>query len=234
MKKLLITLVIVVGLLIGADFGGRAIAESMAAKTLAEQSDVTNPDVDIHGFPFLTQAISGTYGHITLTADDVELGTVPTRATVDAYGVHYPLSDAIHGTTDSMTADRAVVDLRTPISTFSTLLNAPGVTLAAGDQGQVKVKTSVTVAGRTVPITANASVSVSSGVLHVKPGTVSFAGIDSTVLPAAVQAAATKALTFDVPLDGLPVDVQSGTLTVDGDDLVVTAELHNVILADLM
>jgi len=28
--------------------------------------------------------------------------------------------------------------------------------------------------------------------------------------------------------------VQSGTLTVDGDDLVVTAELHDVALADLM
>ena len=99
-------------------------------------------------------------------------------------------------------------------------------TLAAGDQGQVQVKTSVTVAGQTVPITADASVSVSEGVLHVKPGTVSFGGVDSTVLPAGVQTAAAKALTFDVPLDGLPVDVQSGTLTVDGNDLVITAELH--------
>jgi len=190
-KKLLITLVIVVGLLIAADFGGRAIAESMAAKTLAEQSPVTNADVDIHGFPFLTQAISGSYGHVTLTADGVELGTVPTKATVDAYNVHYPLSDAMGGKTDNMTADRAVVALRTPTSSFTTLLNAPGVTLAAGDQGQVQVKTTVTVAGQTVPITANASVSVSNGVLHLKPGTVSFAGIDSTVLPAGVQAAAT-------------------------------------------
>jgi len=234
MKKLLITLVVVVGLLVGADFGARAVAESMGAKTLAEQSDVSNPDIDIHGFPFLTQAIKGTYEHVTLTADDVMLGRVKTQATVDAYDVHYPLSDAIHGTTDKMTADRAVVALRTPTSTFSTLLKAPGVTLATGDQGQIQVRTSVTVAGKSVPITADASVSVSKGVLHLKPGTVSFADIDSTVLPAAVTAAATKALTFDVPLDGLPVDVRSGTLTVDGDDLVVTAELHDVVLADLM
>ena len=140
MKKLLITLVVVVGLLVGADFGARAIAESMGAKTLAEQSDVSNPDIDIHGFPFLTQAIKGTYEHVTLSADDVMLGTVTTQATVDAYDVHYPLSDAIHGTTDNMTADRAVVALRTPTSTFSTLLKAPGVTLAdrrpGSDPGQ--------------------------------------------------------------------------------------------------
>jgi hypothetical protein len=233
-KKLLITLVIVVGLLIGADFGGRAIAESRAAKTLAERSDVTNADVQIHGFPFLTQAISGSYGHITLTANGVELGTVPTQATVDAYDVRYPLSDAVHGTTDNITAGRAVVAVRTPTSSFSTLLHAPGVTLAAGDQGRVRVTTSVKVAGHSVPITADASVSVTKGVLHTKPGPVSFAGIDSTVLPAGVQAAATKALTFDIPLDGLPVDVQSGTLTVDSGDMVVSAELHDVALADLM
>lgn len=234
MKKLLITLVIVVGLLIGADFAGRAIAESMAATQLAERSGVTNPDLDIHGFPFLTQAIGGTYDHVTLTADGVMLGTVPAKAAVDAYDVHYPLSDAVHGRTDGMTADRAVVTLRTPTSSFTTLLNAPGVTLTAGSQGQVQVGTTVTVAGKTLPITADASVSVSDGVLHLKPGTVSFGGVDSTVLPAAVQAAAAKALTFDVPLDGLPVDVQSGTLRVDGEDLVVTAELHDVVIADLM
>ena len=62
----------------------------------------------------------------------------------------------------------------------------------------------------------------------------SFGGVESTVLPAGVQTAAAKALTFDVPLDGLPLDVQSGTLTVDGNDLLITAELHDVALADLM
>ena len=201
---------------------------------MAEQSEVSNPDVDIHGFPFLTQAISGKYGHITVTADNVMLRTVAANASVDAYDVRYPLSDAIHGMVDSMTAARAVVTLRTPTSTLSTALNAPGITVAAGDQGQVQLSTSVTVVGRTVPISADASVSVSDGVLHLRPGTVSFGGIESTVLPAAVQTAATKALTFDVPLDGLPVDVQSGTLTVDGADLVITAELHDVAVADLM
>jgi hypothetical protein len=233
MKKLLIALIVVVGLLIGADFGARAIAETQATNALAQRTEVNDADVDIHGFPFLTQALSGHYKHVTVTASDVELNRVSAATTIDAYDVYYPLSDAIDQNVETMTTDRAVVTLRVPMSSIATVLNRPGVTVAAaGDQ--VQITTTVTIAGRQIPVSATASVSVSDGTLHLKPSTVSFGSVDTSMLPQSVQDAAIKALTFAVPLDGLPVKVQSAQLSVDGSDLAITAEVHDVVVADLV
>ena len=132
MKKLVITLVVVLALLVGADFGARAIAESRAGEALAREAGTTTaPDVDITGFPFLTQAIGGEYDHITVSLVGAELANLPLSGVVDLYQVHFPLSDAMSGDTSNATADRATMIARTPVSGFAAAVGRPELELSA-------------------------------------------------------------------------------------------------------
>ena len=65
------------------------------------------PEVDITGFPFLTQAVAGRYDdvRISLTAD--ELGQPEgTRADVALRGVQVPLSSVLSGSVQEVPVDR--------------------------------------------------------------------------------------------------------------------------------
>lgn len=102
----LIAVAVLVVLLVGADFGAAAFAEHTISQKAREQLKLANdPAVMVHGFPFLTQAISGDYGHITVNAAGVP---VPPRLSdvefnADLTDVTAPLSDLISGNTKTIT-----------------------------------------------------------------------------------------------------------------------------------
>jgi DUF2993 family protein len=73
-RKLVIGLVVLIALLVGLDFGGRAFAESEAATQLQKHGFPTKPNVSIGGFPFLTQAISKHFDQITISASNIPAG----------------------------------------------------------------------------------------------------------------------------------------------------------------
>ena len=74
MKKLLITLGVILVLLVIVDRSGDAVAQNTAASKLqSSQGLETKPDVDITGFPFLTQAVDRSFEKIVVTADEVPL-----------------------------------------------------------------------------------------------------------------------------------------------------------------
>jgi hypothetical protein len=79
----LITLVVIVALLVGADFGARAVAESVIASKIEQQGLNSKPDVAIHGFPFLTQLASKDLRQVTITAHNATDGPV-TITTINA------------------------------------------------------------------------------------------------------------------------------------------------------
>ncbi len=132
MKKLVITLVVLVALLIGADFGARAIAESRAGEALAKEAGTTTaPNVDITGFPFLTQAIGGEYDHITVSLVGAELANLPLTGVVELYQVHFPLSDAMSGDTSNVTAGRATMIARTPVGGLAAAVGKPDLKIGS-------------------------------------------------------------------------------------------------------
>jgi hypothetical protein len=100
-----IALVVLIGLLVAADFGAAAIFEhqvAMRARTQFKLAD--DPSVRVSGFPFLTQAISGEYDHVTVDATGV-----PVRDTLhdlevhaDLFGVQAPLGDLLSGSAKSV------------------------------------------------------------------------------------------------------------------------------------
>ncbi|GAA4860481.1 DUF2993 domain-containing protein [Kitasatospora terrestris] len=68
--KALIGLAVLAGLLVGADRLAVGVAEDEAADKLVSSGRVgSRPEVTIEGFPFLTQALSGEFDEVRLTAD---------------------------------------------------------------------------------------------------------------------------------------------------------------------
>jgi len=75
MRKLVIALLVLVGLLVAADFGAAAVAESAVSRQMREQLKLPDdPSVRINGFPFLTQALFGHYGNVHVEASRISYG----------------------------------------------------------------------------------------------------------------------------------------------------------------
>ncbi|WP_154770075.1 LmeA family phospholipid-binding protein [Nakamurella alba] len=225
MRALLITLVVLLLLVVGADIGGRAIAESKAGEAIATRSgNQVAPDVDIHGFSFLAQALPGDYGQITLSTTDLVLGPLaPVAATVELYDVTYPLSDAFAGSTDGLAAERATLTATVPVSALGDALQVPDLQLGSTANGDLRLSGSVSVAGNEVPVTADLGVSITDGALALSASGVSAAGVD-VPLPASLA----DDLSLTVPLDALPIDITSGTVGVDGANLTLQASTGRI------
>lgn len=95
-------------LLVGADFGLAAFAEHTVSQKAREQLALTDdPSVTIHGFPFSTQAISGDYSHISLSASGVPIKDLQdVGVTADLHNVTAPLSDLVNGNTRAIRIGR--------------------------------------------------------------------------------------------------------------------------------
>jgi hypothetical protein len=88
-RRLVITLTVLVGLLVVADFGTAAIFEYQVSKRARDQFGLADdPSVRVGGFSFLAQAVSGQYGHVTIDATGV-----PVEDTLQDLEVHIELRD---------------------------------------------------------------------------------------------------------------------------------------------
>ncbi|GGM15647.1 LmeA family phospholipid-binding protein [Nakamurella endophytica] len=225
MRTLLVTLLLLALVVVGVDIGGRLLAESKAGEAVAREGHLaTAPDVTIHGFSFLAQAIPGNYGKITLTSQDLALGPVDgVAAVVDLYDVRLPLSDALQGDTRRLTAGFADLRAQIPTSALAAALHQPGVTVTAGPDGTIRLGTSATVLGRRVPVSVDLGVQFAAGVLRLRAQSVQAAGVSSSVLNGLASG-----YSLDIPLDGLPVPVTSASARVEGSQLVVVAQLADL------
>ena len=75
MRRLVIALLALIGVLVVADFGAAALAESAVSRQMRTQLALADdPSVRINGFPFLTQAVAGRYGSVEVDAQRISLG----------------------------------------------------------------------------------------------------------------------------------------------------------------
>jgi hypothetical protein len=118
-RRLVIALVVLVGLLVAADFITAAIFEHEVSKRARAKFGLADdPSVRVGGFSFLLQAFSGEYDHVTVDAKGVPVRDTLKDVEVNAelFGVHAPLGDVISGSLKGL-----------PVNEI---------------QGQVKIKTS--------------------------------------------------------------------------------------------
>ncbi|MGY1590428.1 DUF2993 domain-containing protein [Geodermatophilus sp. SYSU D00708] len=222
MRALLVVLLLLVGLAVVADRVGVGIAEDRVGQAIAERGGLAGqPEVEIGGFPFLTQAVSGTYEDVRIALTAADLAQPEgTRADVSLRGVHVPLSDVLSGSVQEVPVDRVDGTATLSYALLSQQLG-PGTTLTREGDG-LRVERTVELAGLTVPLTAVGTLSLDGNDLVVDVSEASGAGVD---LPAVLVDQASDLLDLRYPVPELPFGLQlTGVAPADdGVDVAVAA-----------
>ena len=232
--KALVVLVVIVAVLLGigllADRAVERWAEGYVADQLTEQAGLAGtPDVDVRGFPFLTQALSGTYEdvRISLTAD--ELGQPEgTSADVRLVGVQIPLSAVLSGEVQEVPVDRIEGTATLSYELLSDQLGGDSTLTPEGDG--LRVTKTVEILGYTLPLTASGTVSLDGDELVVDVERASGAGVE---VPGFLVDQASDLLDLRYAVPALPFGLQLTSVTPAEDGVVVEVEATDTVLAPL-
>jgi hypothetical protein len=126
-RRLVIALVVLLGLLVAADFITAAIFEHEVSKRARAKFNLNDdPAVRVGGFSFLLQALSGTYDHVTVDAKGV-----PVRDTLkdvevhaDLFGVRAPLGELISGSSKGVAVSEVEGQVRIKASDVNRAISA--------------------------------------------------------------------------------------------------------------
>lgn len=231
--KVLVVLVVIIAVLLGvgllADRAVERWAEGYVADQLTQQAGLAGtPDVDVRGFPFLTQALEGRYDdvRISLTAD--ELGQQGTTAAVRLTGVHLPLSTVLSGDVQEVPVDRIEGTATLSYDLLSDQLGGDSTLAPEGDG--LRVTKTVEILGYTLPLTATGTVTLDGDELVVDVENASGAGVD---VPGFLVDRASDLLDLRYAVPALPFGLQLTSVTPAPDGVVVEVEATDTVLAPL-
>jgi LmeA-like phospholipid-binding len=213
----LITVIVIVALLLIGDFAAKAYTENQMASQFQSSMGLSGkPDVDIEGFPFLTQLARRDFNTVNITASNETIAVSSAGsgllkiASLNAtlHGMH------IHGMS-SATIDQFTA---TALITFTSLGNVggipSGITLSADGPNQIKATVNVL---DLFSDTATVQVTQSGpDQIHVK--VIDFGGIPASVLGNLAD--------FTITIPKLPagVTIQSVSVTQQGLQITVTGQ----------
>ncbi len=225
--KLAVALAVLLALALVLDRVAVAVAQRAAAKVLGQHADfVGSPHVQIHGFPFLTQVLEGSYDDIEVSAAQLRLGSV-TAQNVDVRlrGVQISLYDALRRSAQSVRCRLVDGSLVLPYSSLAALSGIAGLQLS-WQAGQIRATAALPeLAGRSV--VAVASVAVTDGSLGLRASQVSVGGV---ALTAAQLVAVDTALSVPIALPELPYQLRVETASAGASGVTLHASAALVTL----
>ncbi len=227
MRALLVVLLLLGGLLLAADRGAEAFAEDRVAQLVAERGGLAGrPEVEIGGFPFLTQAVGGRYDDVRIGLTGADLGQPEgTRADVSLRGVQVALSDVLSGSVQQVPVERVDGTATLAYALLAAELG-PGTTVTRNGDG-LRVQRTVEVAGVSVPLTATGTVSLDGDTLVVDVEDASGAGVD---VPDLLVDQVDDALDLRYPIPQLPFDLQVTGVAPADDGVRVQVEATDTVL----
>lgn len=228
LKVVGVLLVLILGLLIGADRIAVSVAQGKLADGIAQQYSLdSKPLVSITGFPFLTQAISGDYSSIRIKAKDIPAGKAGlVDVNVTLQDLMLPLSDALSGNVSNAVSKHVVARVTLTSAQISKLVGQQ-VTVKRIDDSTAQLLTTVSALGITLPITADVKIKPADHALTLSVQSIS-AG--SAEVPSSLKSTLAGALNVTFPLPSLAAnltptkaDVQDGEVTIvaEGDDVAL-------------
>ena len=253
MRKVVIVLVVLVGLLVATDFGVAASAEYRVSQQLRDEfSLTTDPSVHITGFPFLTQAAAGRYDEIEVVATGVNVGPlteVAVEATLSV--VDAPLSELMSGSLDSVQADAVdgrvrvhdtdlgraigIEDLRLQHASDEEVEEALGSgTVSKSDSdalAAVRMVATTDLVGVRTEVIVIALLELTERVVRVTPTDVRLATdeVGEVSLPEAIRKPILSAFTTQVDPGGLPFTVTPTAVYVETGSLIVEGTAQDVM-----
>ena len=223
----MVLLALLTGVVVVVDRVAVGIAEDRVAQQIAERAGLAGtPEVDITGFPFLTQAVAGRWSdvRVELTAD--QLGQpAGTRADVSMRGVRLPLLDAVSGAVDEVPVER--VDGTATLS-YDLLAEAVGGnTTLTPEAGGVRITRTVEALGVEVPVTATGTLGLDGQELVMDVTEAEAAGAD---VPGFVLDRADDLLDLRYAVPTLPFGLQLTGVRPESDGVHVRVEATDTVL----
>jgi hypothetical protein len=228
MRALLIVVLLLLGLAVVGDRVAVGVAEDRVGSELAAKGGLAGtPDVDITGFPFLTQAIGGRYDEvrISLTADD--LGQpAGTAADVVLHGVHVPLSSVLSGSVSEVPVDRIDGTATLSYALLSAQLGGNATLRREGDG--LRITKTVEMLGQTFPLTATGTVALDGDALVIDVERASGAGVD---VPDFLLTRVSDLLDLRYAVPALPFGLQLTGVQPAEDGLNVEVAAQDTVLS---
>lgn len=216
MRRLLTVLVVLLLLAVAVDRVADLYAERRIGSELQRvQGLKERPDVDITGFPFLTQAARRRFDRVDVRLRSVDRGPVRIdRLTLRLSGVRPNRAlNKVH-------VRRLSGDALVTFADVEASLDQPGITVGSAGNGRARVTGRLTVLGRSVQVSATSRVDV-GGPRALALRAVRF----RSGLPAAdslLDRVVGSSLDIPIALDGLPAGLRVRSARVTSDGLVVT------------
>jgi LmeA-like phospholipid-binding len=152
LRSLVIGVVVLVILLVAADFVAKAVAQNVAASQIQKQGFPKKPSVKIEGFPFLTQVASHDLHQVRLSASDVPEGPVEITA-VNAVANNIHLNSGFNSGTIGQVSGTVLISFGSLSSTVTKelgpagqLVASSGLHLSAAGPDEVKASVDLLVA----------------------------------------------------------------------------------------
>ena len=228
MKGVLTSLVVLVVLAVGADRLSLVLTERAVASQLQSSGSLSSrPSVSIHGFPFLTQALSGRYDDVDLSADEVTAGGGRlSRLEASLHGVHVSLSSALSGSVSTVPVDQLRATVLMSYADMTTQLRDRRLAVSRGGD-LLRVTGSVTVLGRSVSASALSTVTLSGTSVVVTAQRFEVAG---AVADRVLTRALGNRLDFVVRIGALPYGLKLTGVHVAAAGIIATAAADGVVL----
>jgi hypothetical protein len=224
---LVVLLLLLAGVLVVVDRVTVGIVEDRVAQEIAARGGLAGPpEVDVAGFPFLTQAVSGRYDDIRvhLTAEELQQ-PAGTRADVALRGVHLPLSDALSGDVQEIPVDRVDGTATLPYALLAERIG--GDTTVAQEGDGIRVTRTVDVLGFEFTVTAAGTVTLDGQDLVIDVRDASAGAVD---VPAFVLDRAEHLLDLRYPVPALPFGLQLTSVAPAADGVAVRVAATDVVL----
>jgi hypothetical protein len=228
MKGLLTTLVVLAVLAVAADRVALVVAQRAVASQLQTSGGLsTSPHVSIRGIPFLTQAISGRYDDVELSASEVTAGGGRiSRFDASLHGVEVPLSDALSGSVSTVPVARLSASVLLTYADLEQQVRDRRLSLSpVGDL--LRVTGSVQVLGRAVSASALSSVTLRGSTVVVSATRFE---VGHAVADRVVSAALGNRLDFVVRIGTLPYGLRLTGVRVRPEGVVATASASATVL----
>ncbi len=256
MKRLVVVLLVLTGLLVAADFGAAAIIESTFSRQMRSQLGLADdPSVRINGFPFVTQAVAGEYGSVDVSAQRITVGAlreVGLRAQLR--NVTAPLSMLLGSGPMTFQVQTAEGTVRVPANDVERLV--PGLTklrieslddfaieqaiddgadVSLGDIDPdlaVRLVGASPLLGRLSEVSVIASLELTDGQIRIVPRDIRVGGSDAPALPPAVQQQLRQLFTLRIDPGSLPLDVTPTKLRAVDGGLEITGRARDLTLGE--
>ncbi|WBB55309.1 DUF2993 domain-containing protein [Verrucosispora sp. WMMD573] len=240
-RKVLIGFVVLLLVLAGLIAIADRVAASVAERTIADEvrqqvaeqgAQSLPPEVEVGGFPFLTQVLDGRYERISIKLRDV-------RASVQGDAVALPSLDVdarnVRASLDTLRTGQGEVVAETVNGTgtisyqsLSALLDREGLTLGERD-GQLAVTAPVDILGQRLTVTGTADIVVGEqGQVALQFDDLDAEGLPDVPLARTLVSNFARSISVDVPLPELPFQLTVREVRPQPQGLTVTADARDV------